>query len=115
MDKNKNEKTVGTVGVVAYRQGDVGLVPVASIPRNTVPVEGPCILAYGEVTGHCHQIFDDVGCALVEGEAGVRYLSVERIAELKHQEHSTISLPAGVYEVRHQREYTPTEIVRVRD
>ena len=32
-----------------------------------------------------------------------------------HEEHSPITLPAGIWEVRQQREYTPQDIRYVRD
>ena len=43
------------------RQGDVLLVPVASLPAGCVEVpndKGRIVLAYGEVTGHAHAIAD---------------------------------------------------------
>lgn len=111
-------KEVAEVEKITYRQGDVALIRMEKNRTlrglKAKAVDGPIILAYGEVTGHCHQVFDD-GCELLENAQGVRYLSVERIAQLKHQEHATIELTPGLYEIRHQREYTPTEIVRVRD
>ena len=36
-------------------------------------------------------------------------------ADLIHQEHGTIRLPRGIYEVRIQREYTPKGIRKVVD
>ena len=42
-----------------YRQGDVLIVPVESIPEELDPVDredGRVVLAHGEVTGHAHAI-----------------------------------------------------------
>ena len=46
---------------VKFRQGDVGLIPVASLPDGAKKVprdKGRIVLAYGEVTGHAHAIYD---------------------------------------------------------
>lgn len=94
-----------------YRQGDVLLVPVDSVPQDAKKkrrVGGRVILAAGEVTGHHHAIRDS-GVALLElGER--RFVSVgEEGAELKHEEHSTIPVAPGAYEVIIQREYDDAE------
>ena len=105
-----------------YRQGDVVLIPVAEIPRNTKPVNrenGRVILAHGEITGHHHSIVEhDVELVTTEQAGELRaWLSVttpEPVA-LVHQEHDTLLIPPGKYEVRRQREYAPEEIRRVQD
>lgn len=102
-----------------YRQGDVLLVPVDEIPAGLkqVPLERRrIVLAHGEVTGHAH---------VVEGEAQFmaadleemegRFLQVEEEATLVHDEHDSITLPPGKYEVRRQREYAPEAPVWVGD
>lgn len=102
-----------------YRQGDVLLVPVKAVPHEAAPIAregGRLILAHGEATGHAH---------VVEGEAEFlasdvedlerRFLRVEKEAELVHDEHATVTLPPGDYEVVRQREYSPEEIRRVAD
>jgi len=101
------------------RQGDVLLVPVDEIPDGLkeVPREsGRLVLAHGEATGHAH---------VIEGEAELlaadvedleqRFLRVEQEAELVHDEHDTITVEPGEYEVRRQREYAPEAPVRVSD
>lgn len=102
-----------------YRQGDVLILPVPQIPEDLVEVpreNGRLVLAHGEVTGHAHA---------VEGEATFlaadledlerRFLSVESEVQVVHEEHDTIVLPPGDYEVRRQREYSPEEIRTVAD
>lgn len=101
------------------RQGDVLLVPIDEVPDQLqqVPLEGGrIILAHGEATGHAH---------VIEGEAALlaedledlerRFLRVEEESELVHDEHDPITVPAGDYEVRRQREYSPEEIRMVAD
>ena len=100
-----------------YRQGDVFLVRVAK-PRATRKsigrVNGRIVLAYGEVTGHAHAI-KDVRADLFEA-AGKTYLAIDGdVVALEHEEHGTIEIPAGYYEVVRQREYHPDAIRTVAD
>lgn len=94
-----------------FRQGDVLLVPIAETPKGLeeVPLEnGRLVLAHGEVTGHAH---------VIEGEATFlaadvadlerAFLRVDEEVALVHDEHDTITVPPGGYEVRRQREYAP--------
>lgn len=104
-----------------FRQGDVMVRSVAAIPANATEVknEGRIVLAYGEVTGHAHAIAINEAQEFSFAEAGGivrRFLKVfERGANLKHEEHATIPLPPGLYEITQQREYTPEAIRNVAD
>jgi len=103
-------------GRLIYRQGDVGII-AANLPKDAVrkEVNGPIILAYGEVTGHCHQIRDTQNVELYEKD-GVVYVHVlGKSASLTHEEHGTIELPKGTHEIRIQREYQPEGIRNVLD
>lgn len=99
------------------RQGDVLLVPVASIPADAKPgrrEKGRIVLAYGEVTGHAHSIAAP-WVVLLEDE-GTRYIRVPMEgAELHHEEHAAIRLTPGEYRIVIQREYTPETVRWVRD
>ena len=95
-----------------YRHGDVFLREIAELPtaaRRTL-VEGDVILAYGEVTGHAHRIATP-GVAMWNASTQ-EYLTVETPAALTHEEHGTITLPPGTYEVIHQREWDLSGEVR---
>lgn len=105
-----------------YRQGDVCIIPIKSLPDQLTPVKrdgAGVVLAYGEVTGHKHQILERDVELFAPGEASIlaeRFLRIGgQGAVLVHEEHAAISLPAGCYEVRHQREYSPEAIRRVAD
>jgi len=100
-----------------YRQGDVLIVPVKSIPTGAKPVpreNGRVILAHGEATGHAHAILDR-NVDMVEKDMR-RFLEiVGGGASVVHEEHATIKLDAGLYEVIRQREYSPEAIRNVAD
>lgn len=55
-----------------YRQGDVGMQYVASLPAGAKPVEntGRIVLAYGEVTGHAHAIAAEEAQEFTFADAG---------------------------------------------
>ena len=97
-----------------YRQGDVFMIPVEDVPLE-VPEDrdGDIILAHGEVTGHAHRVKDTK--ARVFSIESKRYLIVEKPTDITHEEHATITLPQGQYEVLIQREYTPESIRNVMD
>lgn len=104
-----------------YRQGDVLMRRVNTIPPTaTVPVpreDGRVILAHGEVTGHAHAIAEPAVEFLAADldEMSRRFLKVESEAHVRHEEHATITLPPGNYEVTRQREYAPEAPIYVAD
>lgn len=102
-----------------FRQGDVLIRQVAEIPEGLkqVPLDaGRTILAYGEVTGHAHAVVGDVELLASDiAEMEQRFLRVEQEATVVHEEHDTITLPPGLYEVGIQVEYSPEEIRTVAD
>lgn len=99
-----------------YRQGDVFITKVDSIPAGAKPqekTENRVVLEYGEVTGHAHAIAADEATIYIEGAR--RFLEVCAKATLRHEEHGPIELEQGVYEFNRQREYHPEEIKYVLD
>ena len=101
-----------------YRQGDVLVRGVAKIPANAKPAvkdNGRVILAYGEVTGHCHAIHDRVTMFRADEGLGTWLQVAEGGADLVHEEHATIAIPPGNYQVVIQREYSPEAIHNVAD
>lgn len=97
-----------------YRHGDVLIEEVAALPTTREKLSHT-ILAYGEVTGHCHRIKESDAADLYATGDGfhlhVRGTSVTVI----HEEHTPITLTGGYYRVWRQREYSPEEIRVVRD
>jgi hypothetical protein len=101
------------------RQGDVLIVATSSIPKGARPVDrenGRIVLAHGEVTGHAHVVEGDALFLATDlDEMADRFLRVEQECQVVHDEHDTITLPAGDYVVRRQREYSPEAIRNVAD
>lgn len=102
------------------RQGDVLLRAVDSIPAGAKPVardNGRVILAYGEVTGHAHQIADPdaVGAVLLTVAESATFLRLAKKAQLVHEEHGPIDLAPGTYAVYRQVEHTAWGERRVLD
>lgn len=101
-----------------FRQGDVLITRVKSMPEKLRPVDNEnnrVVLAHGEVTGHTHSIASTDAVQYVD-DSGATFLEVTAaMAALEHQEHSTISLDQGTYKITRQREYSPEAIRRVAD
>jgi hypothetical protein len=88
------------------QQGDVLLKRVDSLPKGAKAAKKDprgVVLAEGEVTGHYHGIAVK-GAALFEHE-GKRYLNAAKPVDLTHQEHNTITIPPGVYEIGGVQEF----------
>ena len=101
-----------------FRQGDVGIDKIQSIPKEAKKQKyGRIVLALGEVTGHCHEVLEeDLDKIELHTIGDKMYLRVkEDGVRVTHQEHSTVVLDRGNYEVVKQREYHPEEIRNVRD
>lgn len=113
------------------RQGDCLLIPIASIPTDAKLINtlGKVILAHGESSGHHHRFEgahgvssfskdgDDIamsgGTSLRGGATDVAFITVPKGgADLVHEEHSTISVSEGTYQIVRQREFSVLEGIR---
>lgn len=109
------------------RQGDVLIKKTRKAPSaaaKPITDRGRIILAYGEVTGHAHEVIttappvvgDPVPAQqLFEEPDGTRLLVVRGPAVLRHEEHAPLTIAEGTYEVIRQVEYTPEAIRNVAD
>lgn len=91
----------------SYRQGDVALVPVTTLPEGLTEVprdRGRLVLAYGEVTGHAH-VIDSPEAQLLTTPEGERFLRIVTAAHLVHEEHATITVAPGLYRLPPQVEW----------
>jgi hypothetical protein len=92
------------------RQGDIYLVRVKSAPTTAVTTNRQ--LAIGNTQGSRHMAAGEVdvhqpaSSAIQTNNLGRYYLGPTVVARdywtVEHPEHAHISLPAGIYEVRHQ-------------
>jgi len=100
-----------------YRQGDVLVVSIKLIPKSAEASKdkGDIILAHGEVTGHAHRIAEQPAKAALWSANAERFLQVMETVALTHEEHSTVTIPPGNYQVVIQTEYSPIELRKVTD
>lgn len=99
-----------------YRQGDVMLVETDKVPTGAIigQPDQDIVLVRGQATGNTHALAGGNGAvAYSEGDGMLVVLS--KTTTLLHQEHSKIDIPAGTYEVRRKREYTPEAVRFVED
>lgn len=99
----------------SMRQGDVVFTMIAKIPAGPRGIRMNGHILEGEATGHVHRIAELNQAQVLEcGEE--LYLSVtDAGVSIVHDEHDTLTLPPGDYEVVRQREYYPEEIRNVAD
>ncbi len=110
-----------------YRHGDVLLIRRPDeTPAATTSDPAEVVVAEGEVTGHAHRVrgagvnFRTVKRGWLESPGvvheGMLRLDVPAGGAIYHEEHHTITLPPGVYEVRRQQTMTQRGVwERVRD
>jgi hypothetical protein len=107
--------------LIQYRQGDVLVERYAGqLPLGLEPIKresGRVILAHGEVTGHAHAIKRPNAALFRDPKLAAIFLQVtgDGPALLEHEEHTTITLEPGDYQVIRQREYHPESIRQVED
>lgn len=91
--------------MIVVQQGDVVFVKVEQIPEGTKLSEKfDGVVQHGEVTGHAHRLSGKEYDMYEFFEEGRRYLRIKEDSDLSHEEHHTIKLPKGDYEVRIVRE-----------
>lgn len=84
------------------QQGDV-LIRRSVIPKTAKRKDGRAVVAYGEVTGHCHEVIGE-GVEVYE-ENGTLYVHAPQGGTIQHEEHKPISLPPGDYQIGIVKEY----------
>lgn len=102
-----------------FRHGDVVLEEISDMPEDCSKVDHTntdgIILAEGEKTGHRHRVDTKDGELYSVPKRDWRILVLKKPAKLFHEEHKTITLPAGKYRVHIKRQYTPDGWVNVAD
>jgi len=92
----------------AIRQGDVVIILNQKIPKGAKKLDHK-ILAYGEVTGHKHQI--KKGKAELYEKDGTLYLKVEDKAIVTHEQHPELEVPAGEHKIMIPQEFDYIEMI----
>ncbi len=87
-----------------FQQGDVVGRRLQSMPDGTVTIIGRkrLVLAHGE-SGHSHVIEDDDAELIRIGDRMI--LNLTRQATVQHEEHKSITLAAGIWEIGRVREF----------
>jgi len=91
------------------QQGDVPFYKLAKLPEGLKPVEPKergYIMAEGEVTGHAHVLENKPGVEVLTNGTDV-FVAVNDVrgAQVVHEEHGTVTLPKGVWQVGRIQEY----------
>lgn len=101
-----------------FRHGDILFVATKEVipaeAKLEKRVKGRLIVAAGEVTGHHHAIAEK-DASILNTPDGIRWLTVQTVAHINHEEHRTIELPAGNYRIIQQRVFHSGKIQRVQD
>ena|SRR5579864_135351 len=97
---------------IMYRQGDVLFVKVEAPPDEVLTERKSPVIVEGEVTGHAHRLTRG---RILETAQHMLYLDILTHAQVVHEEHHTIDLEPGVYQVIRQKEYHPEAIRLVVD
>lgn len=99
-----------------YRQGDLLFKEVKKIPNGFKPTTNPVILR-GEATGHSHRIENGKihTRRLYYRRTEEMFIEIGKNGRIVHEEHKTLLLPQGFFQVVRQIEYTPLKIVNVMD
>lgn len=113
MSQKKSSPSTNVAPPKLWRQGDVFIVETSEIPDQATPRRP--ILAEGEVTGHAHRLKTAQNATVLSCDGRLFLSVIGDAVEVEHEEHATVTIPPGSYEIRIQREYHPEEIRRVVD
>lgn len=86
-----------------FQQGDCLIKSVTGIPAEAKETNER-VLVEGEHTGHAHRVARNAAAAVLIAGA-MRYLRVDADTPIEHEEHKTIILPPGTYQIDQVREY----------
>lgn len=98
-----------TTPTTMHRQGDLLIVKREALPGELKPRNTNVILE-GEVTGHSHRLATG---RILEDAQGRMFLECLAATQIVHQEHHTIELEPGYWEVIRQREYVAPDISKM--
>jgi hypothetical protein len=91
------------------RHGDLLIRQINELPKGLKEVKTN-IVAEGEFTGHNHTVIvEDDTIAVFSDNSGKKYIGLAKDAKISHQEHKTLEIPCGYYEVIIEQEFDPFE------
>jgi len=91
-----------------FQQGDVLFLKVDQVPADSklTTKQSVITLVEGETTGHAHRLQNWENTSELYVKDGVMYLDIqEDKQDIIHEEHDTIVLEKGTYEIGRIREY----------
>lgn len=86
-----------------FRHGDLFFKQVQEAKGEEIRHDGSFVLAEGETTGHKHVLTAE-RMVIRKSSDGRFYLCLGSIGTITHEEHKSITLPAGIYEMGNERE-----------
>lgn len=91
-----------------YRHGDVVIKEVEKLPKELIR-KSDNIVAYGEATGHNHKLAElELGTLEVyQAKDGKIYFNATQPVTISHEEHKTITIEPGSFEIEIERERDP--------
>ena len=90
------------------QQGDVILEKVEALPGGVKEIKAKArgiVLAEGEHTGHAHCITKYKDVAWMYEKKGVLYVKALDTVTIEHEEHKSVTVPAGIWKIGIVREF----------
>ena len=93
--------------MTTYRHGDISLHKVKKTEGALIKHNGSFVLAEGETTGHKHIIVTDrpEDLVITKDSNGRYFFELKSMGKISHEEHKTIEVMPGIYEMKNEREF----------
>lgn len=90
-----------------YRHGDINLQQVDKLEGEIIKHNGSFVLAEGETTGHKHVITveNPNDLEILQTKDGRYYFNLKSEGKVSHEEHKTLKIKPGIYEMKREREF----------
>lgn len=90
-----------------FRHGDIDLIEVDKIEGEIIKHKSSFVLAEGETTGHKHviQTSNPNDLEILKTSDGRYFFNLKSEGTVSHEEHNTIKIAPGKYEMKREREF----------